>query len=80
MDIELSPKSAKYLIKLDNITKQRIKSALIKLAQEPPQGDIKKLQGKDGYRLRIGKYRALFDIADNKIIVYDIDSRGQVYK
>ncbi len=80
MDIELSPKAAKYLIKLDNITKQRIKSAFMRLAQEPPQGDIKKMQRKDGYRLRIGKYRALFDIADNRIIVYDIDSRGQIYK
>lgn len=80
MDIELSPKAAKYLIKLDNITKQRIKAAFTRLAQEPPQGDIKKLQGKDGYRLRIGKYRVLFDIAVNKIIVYNIDSRGQIYK
>ena len=38
------------------------------------------MQGKDGYRLRIGKYMALFDIMDNKIVVYDIDVRGQIYK
>lgn len=80
MEVQISPKAAKYYAKLDSITKQRIKSALERLSREPPEGDIKKLQGINGYRLRIGKYRALFDIIDNKIVVYDIDSRGQIYK
>ena len=80
METELSPKAAKYLSKMDAASKQRIIQAIKKLEQEPPQGDIKKMQGKDGYRLRVGKYRALFDVMDNKIIVYDIDVRGQIYK
>ncbi len=80
MDIELSPKATKYYTRLDSVTKQRIKAAFVRLSQEPPQGDIRKMQGQDGYRLRIGKYRALFDVVDNKILVYDIDSRGQIYK
>ena len=80
MNTELSPTAAKYLSKLDSTSKSRIIAALKKLESEPPEGDIKKMQGKDGYRLRIGKYRALFDIMDNKIVVYDIDVRGQIYK
>ena len=77
---ELSPKAAKYLLKLDSNTKSRIIKAFKNLEKEPPQGDIKKMQGKDGFRLRIGKFRALFDITDDKIIIYDINSRGQIYK
>lgn len=80
MNIELSPRAAKYLARLDNPLKDRIKSALHNLAQEPPQGDIKALAGRDGYRLRVGDYRLLFDILDGSIIVYEIGLRGQIYK
>lgn len=36
--------------------------------------------GRGGYRLRIGDYRALFDIIDNEIVVHEIGLRGQIYK
>jgi len=80
MQVELSPKTAKYLSKLDAPIKERIKKALLKLSEEPPQGDIKSLVGKDGYRLRVGSYRILFDMTEHSIIVYDIGLRGQIYK
>ncbi len=80
MEVEVSPKAVKYLSKIDTVSKNRIIRALRKLQSEPPEGDIKKMKGKDGFRLRIGKYRALFDVMENKIIVYDIDVRGQIYK
>ena len=38
------------------------------------------MAGRDGYRLRIGGYRALFDITENEIVVYEIGPRGQIYK
>ena len=80
MRVELSPKATKYLARLDATTKERIKRAMYKLSAEPPQGDIVNLINKDGFRLRIGRYRALFDIVGDKIIVYNIDVRGQIYK
>lgn len=76
----LSPSAAKYLEKLHNPAKERIKKALRKLEEEPPRGDIKSMTGRDGYRLRIGDYRVLFDVIDSVIIVYDIGPRGQIYK
>ncbi len=45
--------------------------------------DIKSLHGYDDvYRLRIGKYRAVFRVLDDKLVIYvvDIRSRGDVYK
>ena len=45
--------------------------------------DIKKYQGKrNAYRLRIGQYRAIFQVLDEKLViaVIDIDSRGGIYK
>jgi len=41
--------------------------------------DIKKLKGKErSFRVRIGRYRILFILADNKIYVSDIDIRSKV--
>ncbi len=56
------------------------------MTQEPPQGDIKMLQGyKDGRkRLRVGKYRIIYNYSqDEKIeILYiiNVDSREDIYK
>ena len=56
---------------------ERIKKAIRTL----PIGDVKKLKGiKNGYRLRIGDVRVLFEKEGDKIHVIKIDNRGDVYK
>lgn len=86
MRIEYSKRAVKYISKLDKPTKQRIKSGIEKLTLEPPEGDIKSLQGyTDGRkRLRIGKYRIIYnylpDGAIEVLYIMDIDSRGDIYK
>lgn len=45
-----------------------------------PKGDVKKLQGENGYRLRVGDYRVIFDRKGYILYINKIDSRGQVYK
>ncbi len=32
-------------------------------------GDVKKLSGRDGYRLRIGDYRVIFRIEEKEIVI-----------
>ncbi|GHV18433.1 plasmid stabilization system protein [Clostridia bacterium] len=78
--VNLSPRAAKHLEKMNEPIKSRIKTALRKLGKEPPEGDIKTLEGRDGYRLRVGAYRVLFDVTQSGIIVYSIEPRGQAYK
>ena len=80
MTVELLREAAKYLSRMNQPDKGRITRALEKLALDPPQGDITSLDGKDGYRLRVGGYRVLFDIGENVIVVYSIAPRGQAYK
>jgi len=45
--------------------------------------DIVRFKSKAGkfFRLRIGKYRAIFEVNDReiKIVVIDIDKRGDIY-
>jgi mRNA interferase RelE/StbE len=81
MNVILHPKAGKFLKSLNEPNKTRIVVGLEKLSKDPPQGDIKPLSGGSGeYRLRIGDYRLLFKIHDNKILVLEIGLRGQIYK
>lgn len=69
----------KFLQKQPVWQQRKIIEALEKL---PDEGDIKSLKGTDGlYRLRIGKYRAIYAIINDTLIIriINIDSRGQVY-
>ena len=45
-------------------------------------GNIKKLQGRDGYRLRVGDYRVIYAIDHGELIVtiVRIGSRGDVHE
>jgi mRNA interferase RelE/StbE len=42
--------------------------------------NVKKLQGVDAYRLRIGGWRVIFDDNDTVIAMIKIGPRGDVYK
>ncbi|MBN6206181.1 type II toxin-antitoxin system RelE/ParE family toxin [Ralstonia pickettii] len=55
------------------------------LAENPYETNlnVRKLAGyEDSYRLRVGKYRALYKIIESEVVifVFDLDSRGDIYK
>lgn len=75
--IAYSNKALKFLKSQNKDTQKRIVSAIEKL---PLEGDIRKLKGLNGYRLRVGTFRVLFDINRNIIDIIKIENRGQVYK
>ncbi len=43
--------------------------------------NLTKLQGRDGYRLRIGNWRVIYELQDDRLImlVLDVGSRGGTY-
>ncbi len=76
MEIQYSKQAEKFLKKQDATTRNRIRTAIHNL----PSGDVKKLQGRSGYRLRVGDYRVIFDRNGNVLYIERIDNRGQIYK
>jgi len=63
------------LDKLSNSIAEPILEAIAGLEENPrPQG-YKKLKGRDGYRIRVGNYRVIYDIYDKELIV-DIITLG----
>ncbi len=86
-EIEFSKNFAKNLDKLPTNIVKKFYDDLKNIIQNPyPSNetvDVKKLQGTDvHYRLRVGKYRFLFMVLNDKVLVYfyDVGSRGDIYK
>jgi mRNA interferase RelE/StbE len=52
--------AAKDLDALPRNAREQVQAALHRYAMTG-QGDVKALQGRNGYRLRIGRYRVIFD-------------------
>lgn len=76
--ITYSKNAFKSLESYNMDTRKRLIDSINKI----PQGDIKKLQGENHpplYRLRVGKYRIIYQIND-EILIVKIDTRGDVYK
>ncbi len=83
--IEFKRAAKKYLLSLDRKTQVRILNAIQGLAQFPPVGDLKPLEGREGkFRLRVGGYRVIYSYGrDGEIIIVtieDIGPRGDIYK
>lgn len=71
--------AVKSLGKYDKVTRKRIINAI----EIIPQGDIKKLKGEKHpalYRLRVGKYRIIYHIENQSIVIVGVDTRGDIYK
>ena len=62
LEIKYSKQALKFLKKQDVVTQKRIINAISNL----PKGDVKKLQNRNGRRLRIGDYRVIFDNVENE--------------
>jgi len=65
-------------------TAKLIREKLEMIAVDPyaDHPNAKKLQGREGYRLRVGDWRVIYTIQNEQllIIVLKVASRGKVYK
>ena len=61
---------AKELRKIDRQTQKRLLAAIEGLATNPRPDGVKKLKSKyDQYRIRVGNYRIVYEIADGQLHV-----------
>ena len=70
-------KAAKELKKLDAPTQARVKKEIATLQQNPRKG--KHLRHANFWRLRIGDYRAIYEIKNQTVIVLFVGHRKNVY-
>jgi len=82
-EVRFSKKAERAYKRLPGDVKNRIDDKLNYLRQTPRGPDTKKLAGtQNAYRTRVGTYRIVFEIDDNKLIVWilDIGHRSSIYR
>lgn len=62
-------------------TAARIRSKIEQYAEDPASlsANVRKLQGRPGYRLRVGDYRVIFDEDGAVLDILDIGHRSRIY-
>ena len=77
------PKSVqKELDRLPDEIANRILARLSALETYPRPADVKKLKGRDAWRIRVGDYRVIYEIQDRalQIIIITVGHRREVYR
>lgn len=82
-EIEISRTAEKQLKKLSEEDQLRIVRAVLALAEVPrPRGSRKLLGHDDVFRIRVGRFRVLYSVAESRlvILVLKIGHRKDVYR
>ena len=79
--VEILRRAVKALGKLPARDYERVRDAIRALADEPRPAGCKKLTGRDGWRIRVGRYRVIYEVADTVriVTVLDVGHRKDIY-
>jgi mRNA-degrading endonuclease RelE of RelBE toxin-antitoxin system len=72
MEVRISTHATRQLRKLPASVRDVINNAVSALENWPVVANVKALQGREGYRLRVGRYRVLFEVTKSAIWVTEI--------
>ena len=81
--ITITKAALKSITRLDKQTQLRIQQAIDGLERNPRPFGVQKLRGEpNGYRLRVGDYRILYEIRDNELLVFvvKVGHRKEIYR
>ena len=76
------PRAQKELAQLNAGTFVRVRDAIRELANDPRPPGGQKLTGRDGWRLRVGEFRIIYEIDDEHrlVTVLNVGHRRDVYR
>ena len=80
--VEILRSAQKQLGKIDRNQRSRVFQAIRKLADDPRPPGTKKLTGRPAWRIRVGSYRIIYEIHDDRLVVLvvAIGDRKEVYR
>jgi mRNA interferase RelE/StbE len=74
---------AKALFRLPVNWQRRIVGKIREVAADPygKHSNVTKLQGRDGYRLRVGDWRVIYELHDDRLELWalEVGARGGIY-
>ncbi len=80
-ELLIQRRAQKELANLPKADYERMREAIAALSFEPRPASCKKLMGREGWRIRSGNYRAIYEIddANKRIRVLSIGDRKDIY-
>jgi len=75
-------RAQKELAQLPDAAYERAKNAIHRLAENPRPHGYRKLSGRDGWRIRVGDYRVIYEIDDTRqtVTILHVGHRRDVYR
>ncbi len=72
----------RQLARVDRQDQSRLISAIEALAEDPRPSGCRKLTGRDAWRIRVGTYRVIYELDDDRlrVLVVAVGHRGGVYR
>jgi len=72
----------KELLNIPKNDQNRIIEAIQALSKNPRPHNVKKLSGREAWRIRVGKYRIIYEIDDGKltILIILVGHRKEIYR
>lgn len=80
--VSILRRAQKTLEKIRGNDYEKIKTAIFDLENDPRPPGCKRLTGRDGWRIRIGDYRVIYEIRNAELIVLvvDVGHRREIYR
>jgi len=82
--VAYTEEAVRALAGIDRTVAKRIRAKILELARDPraPSNNVKKLTGVEGYRLRVGDWRAVYTLRQQvlTIVVIRVGRRSEVYE
>jgi mRNA interferase RelE/StbE len=80
--LSIRRKAQKQLAKLPANDYKKVKQTILDLANDPRPAGSKKLRGRDGWRVRQGNYRIIYEIENSQLIVtvLEVGDRKDIYR
>lgn len=82
--IEYARQAAKAMQAMPREMAATVRGKIERLAADPfaPNPNVKKLVGRDGYRLRIGSWRVIYEIHGDRLVIFvlAVAPRGSIYQ
>ncbi len=75
-------RAQKELAQLPGPAFDRVRDGIVSLGHEPRPSGCRKLTGRDGWRIRVGDYRIIYEVDDSQgvVTILHVGHRRDVYR
>ena len=81
-NVVVAKSAQKHLLAFSREVRERLSVRIAALASVPRPPGVKKLRGREAWRIRVGDHRVIYEIHDQvlRVIVIDVGHRREIYR